>query len=98
MPRLSSRYRAASRKRAGAQSGGRVQMMSARARFIGTYVVNLRAVPLRAFTDLRLDDVVERLARCVLGEQPLHREAPCRSHRPTRISSVVVEDADPGVH
>ena len=73
-------------------------MISARARFIGTYGVNLRAVPLRAFTDLRLDDVVERLIWCILGEQPLHREAPCRPHRPTRISSIVVEDADPGMH
>ena len=73
-------------------------MISARDRLIGTYVVNLRAVPLRAFTDLRLHDVVERLIRCLLGEQPLHRGAPRRSHRPTRISSIVVEEADPGVH
>ena len=75
-----------------------MQTMSARDRLIGTYVVNLRAVPLRAFTDLRLHDVVERLIRCLLGKQPQHRGAPCRSHRPMRISSIVVEDADPGVH
>jgi len=95
-------------------------MISARARFIGTYaisarfgvrgkqlrkgragiapVVNLRAVPLRAFTDLRLHNVAYRLIGSVLGEQPLHREALCRSRRPKRISSIVVEDANPGMH